>query len=178
MSDDPRCKKCGHPRSNHTYRHPFVGTSRDETIEQQTARIRELEAQVGRVTVKRLEWWDPSRDNNWTHGARTFFCTYYVGICGGRHNAWTELFHEGHGIEQWDGPTRGRLEEAKEDAQADYERRILSALSPAPVTVSEAARVLIERIPCDEDAIAKVQCYARFADFIAALCAIQENDDE
>lgn len=26
---EPRCAKCGHPKSNHPYRHPFVAISED-----------------------------------------------------------------------------------------------------------------------------------------------------
>ncbi len=78
--------------------------------------------------VKPLVWWEPSSENNWTNGATTIFGTYYVGICGGRHNAFIELFHESGRIEQWDGETRGRLYQAQQDAQKHYESRILSAL--------------------------------------------------
>ena len=46
MSDDPSCAKCGHPRSNHPHRHPFVGPSRDQTIKEQRYRIEELEAKL------------------------------------------------------------------------------------------------------------------------------------
>lgn len=53
---DPICAKCGHPRSNYPYRHPFVGPSKDDTIAEleatlndcaaQHQRIEELEAQI------------------------------------------------------------------------------------------------------------------------------------
>lgn len=79
--------------------------------------------------VKPLQWWTPSSSNNWTHGAKTLFGTYYVGIDGGRHNAWIEIFREGEGIEQWIGPDRGDLHIAMGDARVDYTRRILSALN-------------------------------------------------
>ena len=49
MSDDPSCAKCGHPRSNHPYRHPFVGPSRDQTIKEQRYRIEELEAKLAKA---------------------------------------------------------------------------------------------------------------------------------
>ena len=39
---DPRCAKCGHPRSNHPYRHPFVGSSKDDTIEELEADLRKM----------------------------------------------------------------------------------------------------------------------------------------
>ena len=54
MSDDPSCSKCGHPRSNHPYRHPFVGPSRDQTIKEQRCRIEELEAKLEKA-VEALE---------------------------------------------------------------------------------------------------------------------------
>lgn len=49
MSDDPTCATCGHPRSNHPYRHPFVGPSRDDTIKTQADRIEELEAKLAEM---------------------------------------------------------------------------------------------------------------------------------
>lgn len=80
------------------------------------------------IKVKPLAWWTPSAKNNYTHGAETIFGTYYVGICGGRHNAHAEFFHEGKRIEQYFGDDRGTLLGAKSDAQAHHEARILSAI--------------------------------------------------
>ena len=37
---DPRCAKCGHKRSQHNYRHPFVGPSVQDTIEAMQADIK------------------------------------------------------------------------------------------------------------------------------------------
>jgi len=106
-----------------------------ETIVHQRSTIARLESELkaresaGEVKVKPLMWWSPSEANNYTHGAETIFGTYYVGIDGGRHNAWIELFHEGRRpIEQWFGEDRGYLEAAKADAQKHYETRIRSAL--------------------------------------------------
>jgi len=45
MKDDPKCAKCGHPRSNHPYRHPFVGPTRDDTMADQQDRLTALEAE-------------------------------------------------------------------------------------------------------------------------------------
>lgn len=46
MTDtDPTCARCGHKRSQHNYRHPFVGPSMQATIDAQAARIAELEMQ-------------------------------------------------------------------------------------------------------------------------------------
>jgi len=39
---DPRCAKCGHKRSQHNYRHPFVGPSVQDTIDAQAATIKSL----------------------------------------------------------------------------------------------------------------------------------------
>lgn len=97
------------------------------TLRALQARVEELEAQC--VKVKPLEWWSPSATNNWTHGAKTIFGTYYVGICGGRYSAGAEFFHESGDIEQFDGPNRGSLLEAQLDAQAHHNARILSQTS-------------------------------------------------
>lgn len=40
---DPRCAKCGEPRSNHPYRHPFVGPSLQDDYERLQARMDRLE---------------------------------------------------------------------------------------------------------------------------------------
>lgn len=46
MTDtDPRCEKCGNPRSNHLYRHPFVGPSQADTIKAIAAKLKEVEAE-------------------------------------------------------------------------------------------------------------------------------------
>jgi len=43
MTDtDPRCAKCGHKRSQHHYRHPFVGPSVQTTIAAQADTIKAL----------------------------------------------------------------------------------------------------------------------------------------
>jgi len=93
-------------------------------------RVAELKAMVG--VIGQLAWWNPSKQNNYTHGAKTIFGTYYVGICGGRHYAWIELFHESGRIEQWEGEVRGSLFQAKMDAQRHYEARIRSAFVTPP----------------------------------------------
>ena len=50
MSDtDPKCAKCGKRRSEHNYRHPFVGPSRDDTINALSAHIEELEAKLAKA---------------------------------------------------------------------------------------------------------------------------------
>lgn len=68
------------------------------------------------------------------------------------------------------------LEYAKAAAQADYEARILAAIEPAPVSVREAARVLLDaaRIEPVHDAI---QRSVRPAAFCAALRAIAEGKE-
>ena len=84
MSDDPICEACGHPRSNHPYRHPFVGPSRDDTIKQQADRIEELEAEVARLmllvprpdqTEDELVWRDHMRGVPLAALAKEFGCT-------------------------------------------------------------------------------------------------------
>ena len=90
----------------------------------------ELKAMGG--VIGQLAWWNPSKQNNYTHGAKTIFGTYYVGICGGRHYAWIELFHESGRIEQWEGEVRGSLFQAKMDAQRHYKARIRSAFVTPP----------------------------------------------
>lgn len=134
-------------------------------VKEAATRIRELEAAQG-VAVKPLEWRDnPDKGEGGLLADGIFGVVYHV-----QGDAWS--LHRRMHWEEAEG-----TEAAKAAAQADYDRRILPALSPAPVTVSEAARVLLERIPCDEDAIDNVQRYARFADFLDALRAIQERND-
>jgi site-specific recombinase len=36
---DPLCAVCGHPRSNHPFRHRFVGPSKDDTIKELEAKL-------------------------------------------------------------------------------------------------------------------------------------------
>lgn len=54
---DPRCAKCGHPRSNHPYRHPFVGSSKDDTAEEKDAfPTHETTGGYLRVNDMKAEW--------------------------------------------------------------------------------------------------------------------------
>lgn len=136
------CKDCK-SRGTSTFHGPGLKDNPNDTWERAVAAWNTRPAPA--VAVKPLEWWSPSERNNQTHGAKTIFGTYYVGICGGRHNAWIELFHESGDIEQWEGETRGSLIEAQMDAQRHYQTRILSALSPQPpLSPQEAAKVLLE----------------------------------
>lgn len=43
---DERCAKCGHPRSNHPYRHPFVGMGNDPSATQ-PARLLHRGSRIG-----------------------------------------------------------------------------------------------------------------------------------
>ena len=95
------------------------------------------------VSVKPLEWWEPKKDNNYTHGAKTIFGTYYVGICGGRHSAHAEFFHEGGDIEQFLGPDRGTVEEAKMDAVRHHQGRIMSSVTMQEVSVPANTNCMI-----------------------------------
>lgn len=85
--------------------------------------------------VKPLEWWEPREANNYTHGAKTIFGTYYVGICGGRHSAHAEFFHESGDIEQFEGPNRGTLIEAQLDAERHHEARLRTQVLPVAIAV-------------------------------------------
>jgi len=50
MADtDPRCATCGHKRSQHNYRHPFVGPSVQDTIDAQAATIKSLVDALERI---------------------------------------------------------------------------------------------------------------------------------
>lgn len=46
---DPRCATCGHKRSEHHYRHPFVGPSEADTIEELTAKLAEVTKERDRL---------------------------------------------------------------------------------------------------------------------------------
>lgn len=121
------------------------------------------------VTVNPLEWWEPRKDNNYTHGAKTIFGTYYVGICGGRHSAHAEFFHETGAIEQFLGPDRGSLEEAKDDAALHHQGRILSAVTVQEVSV-QAVEALnwVERMR--SDAVSRADLIAREDVEVLGLC--------
>lgn len=126
------------------------------------ARIRELESELAAlreargVRVKPLVWEDWSAKHRTNYTADTPF---------GRYGVMQFHFPDMHfKIE----PPTGKpfiadtLGAAKAAAQADYERRILAALEPAPVTVGEAARVLLDawRNSQTIDADEKAQDYA------------------
>jgi hypothetical protein len=60
---DPTCAACGHPRSNHPYRHRFVGPSLEDDV-------KDLEAKLAKAVGLALEecpfrWGTPSYDNFW-----------------------------------------------------------------------------------------------------------------
>lgn len=109
-------------------------------LHQQSARIRELEAEVAAlreargVRVKPMVWEDWSAKHRTNHTADTPFGRYGV-----------MQFHFPDMHFKIEPPTAkpfiaDTLDAAKAAAQADYERRILAALEPAPVTVGEAVR--------------------------------------
>lgn len=52
---DARCAKCGHPRSNHPYRHQFVGPSKDDTIKELEAALAKAVGQMQRVKDYRYD---------------------------------------------------------------------------------------------------------------------------
>ncbi len=41
---DPKCAACGHPRSNHPYRHRFVGPSLEDDVKDLEAKLAKAEA--------------------------------------------------------------------------------------------------------------------------------------
>lgn len=79
------------------------------------------------VTVKPLEWQEPSSKNNHIYMAETNFGTYGIHINGGQHQAWLEALREP--FEIWLGEVSGSVFDAQTAAQVDYEQRILSAIS-------------------------------------------------
>lgn len=81
-------------------------------------------------TVRPLEWEEPCDRNNWVHVAKTAFGEYYVSIDGGSHTAWLEAHIKPY--ENLLGPAVGSVYEAKDQAQADYARRISAAILPQP----------------------------------------------
>ena len=79
------------------------------------------------------------------------------------------------------------LEAAKAAAQADYEARILAAIEPAPVSVREAARVLLGHTPkitakplAEMSEAMKIDAHPAILlrGFCAALRAIAEGKDD
>lgn len=104
--------------------------------------------------------------------------------------------HRLHGDDQfdlWVGPDAVRatrfptLETAKAAAQADYEARILAAIDPAPVSVREAARVLLGHTPkitakplAEMSEAMKIDAHPAILlrGFCAALRAIAEGKDD
>ncbi|QDP61551.1 MAG: hypothetical protein Tp138OMZ00d2C19078261_12 [Prokaryotic dsDNA virus sp.] len=111
------------------------------------------EARAERVTVRPLEWsHKPEDPQGYTWSARKPFGSRYY-------------LHERDGLHSWRGDYVS-LSDAKAAAQADYERRILSALSDAPprqVTPQEAAKVLLaEWGDHGEGPLGELVCYTLF----------------
>ncbi|MEO9648807.1 MAG: hypothetical protein ABJ360_22475 [Roseobacter sp.] len=96
-------------------------------------RVLELEAELVKlragqaVAVKPLVWEEPTKLNNYCHIARTIIGDFYVGICGGRHQAWMESLVKPYEVQI--GAVVGRLHEAQAIADAEYSRRILSLIT-------------------------------------------------
>lgn len=108
------------------------------------ARIRELEAELDALRearggrVKPLVWKKEIPSANPSYSPNIAWTEFGL-IYANEHAFWFE------GEEAV--KCQGCRETTKAAAQADYERRILAALEPAPVTVGEAARVLLGGIP-------------------------------
>ncbi|WP_406871591.1 hypothetical protein WHT83_14825 [Aminobacter sp. P9b] len=104
------------------------------------AAINRRSALAGEPGIKALEWTEPGPRNNWVWAAKSIIGTYHVHIDGGRHQAWLD---DATGAEPSIGAEVGTYWEAHAAAQADYERRIRSALvHPAPTPVSAPVGVV------------------------------------
>ena len=49
---DPKCAACGHPRSNHPYRHRFVGSSLEDDVKDLEAKLTKAVGLLGKSLVK------------------------------------------------------------------------------------------------------------------------------
>ena len=55
---DPTCAACGHPRSNHPYRHRFVGPSLEDDVKDLEAKLAKAEADALRKAAAIVEAYD------------------------------------------------------------------------------------------------------------------------
>jgi hypothetical protein len=130
-------------------------------------------AEIGAVRVKPLQWED--FEGQGAKASGFYQANYLITKWRGRGEFEVAMSYPSYQT-GFDGerfhPT---LEAAKAAAQADYEARILAAIEHAPVSVREAARVLLDaaRIEPVHDAI---QRSVRPAAFCAALRAIAEGE--
>lgn len=104
--------------------------ARIRTLEAENAALREARG----VRVKPLVWKKEIPSANPSYSPNIAWTEFGL-IYANEHAFWFE------GEEAV--KCQGCRETTKAAAQADYERRILAALEPAPVTVGEAARVLL-----------------------------------
>lgn len=104
-----------------------------------------LKASAAQVRVKPLEWEDGGNvQNGYTHRmimeeAKTPFRTYYVEFSGNGEWWWSQNMRHPYG-----GPFKSK-DDVKASAQADYDARILAALSPveqAPQPVAAGTQAL------------------------------------
>ena len=79
------------------------------------------------VKVKPLVWDEPSILNNWVYNAASPFGTYYIHICGGRHQSWLEA-HEPPYEQICHDDYVGSVEAAQSLAGDNYEARILALI--------------------------------------------------
>lgn len=99
---DPLCVKCGHPKSNHPYRHAFV-SSQEMSLEE---RIKELEEEIEKLR-KALDVYQRERDrfkHTYPEITGAFFLTgghgerdsnelpEYVRICPAYGCAWDQVY--------------------------------------------------------------------------------------
>lgn len=55
---EPRCAKCGHPKSNHPYRHPFVSIAQDAAMDRLVAEGQRCDAMTPQEAAKVLADWE------------------------------------------------------------------------------------------------------------------------
>lgn len=128
-------------------------TEFDQRHDADQARLRELEdefaalREASGVRVKPLEWVSDTPDGTgfWANGE----FAYQIRPGGLGYYRWRRALSC-----TWVIPDQIGVETAKAAAQADYERRILAALEPAPVTVgkNDILRMIIAKLEqCESD---------------------------
>lgn len=109
---------CGNTQYSHMVEYIRTDIHQSE-IERLTAALETARE----VKVKPLVWDEPSSSNNWVYNAPSPFGTYYIHICGGRHQSWLES-HEKPYEQVCHDEYVGSVEAAQSLAQADHEARI------------------------------------------------------
>lgn len=133
-----------------------------------------IRAEGAGVKVKPLVWendgfWSSGPNEGWLEEAKTPFGWGYSIEIGRDGNFMADSTFE------WSSTGLDTPDQAKAAAQADYERRILSALEPAPVSVGEAACVLLESLRIQPVAEA-IEANVGISRFASALRALAEQE--